>query len=368
MALSESAVSRAQHLPRLKRKPGGGIGGKLPKLTSQRGSSTDIQICKCSGLLQGQNSVLVTSPTDIGKLVENGCFGKGMFSRSVPTHAQLLPQVPDDKKQKRYSVEELEAIELSQRKRLKLHSQWKEEQEAHDHHSKKELHQTSSSTDSNQEMTQSQYKSSDQTECFKGGFGDDYHRFTERRRQLAENDAYPITEYLQLSSEEAFYLVHELGDLEVFNLGGKQCPANDLWKHFCEGNGRFVERYIAYRYFRKRGWVPKSGLKFGVDFLLYKEGPAVYHSSYAVVVKLTEKLSTRKCSDVADVTTDLTWQEMISLCRVNESAVKDLILSYVVKPENFSESNLKTLERLPEFEIQEVIVSRWVPERERKAM
>ena len=310
---------------------------------------------------------MVTSPTDISKLVENGCFGKGMFSRGAPTHAQHFPQAGE---KQRYSVEELE-VERSQRKRLKLHSQWKQEQEAHLRHSKEPqktglMSAKYSSTDSQQpvETTQSLY----QTECFKGSsFSDDYRQFAERMRQLAEDDTYPITEYLQLSSEEAFYLVHELGTLEVFG-SEKRWTASDLWNHFCEGNSRFVERYIAYQYFRKRGWVPKSGLKFGVDFLLYKESPTIYHSSYAVVVKLTEKLSAPECSDTAGATTDLTWQEMISLCRVNESAVKDLILSYIIKPENFSERDLKTLERLSEFQVQEVIVSRWVPERERKTV
>ena len=371
---SETAISRPQHVPRLKKKPGG-VNYKTSQ-PSQRVSTTDVQIHKYSGLLQGQNSVIVTSPPDISALVKNGCFGKGMFSRSAPTHAQHFPQSRDERRQKqRYGVEKVEVLEqreISQRKRLKLHSQWKEEQEMHHHHSKElqKADQTSLSTSTNtatgskqtmEKTLSSSYQSSDQTECFEGSsFRDEYHRFAERMRQLAEEDAYPITEYLQLSSEEAFYLVHELGVLDIFSSEEKQRTAPELWNHFCKGDQRFVERYIAYQYFRKQGWVPKSGLKFGVDFLLYKEGPAVYHSSYAVIVKVTERLLAQKCFDA---TTDLTWQEMISLCRVNESAVKDLMVSYVIKPENFSEGNLDCLS---EFEVREVFVSRWVPDRERK--
>ena len=80
----------------------------------------------------------------------------------------------------------------------------------------------------------------------------------------------------------------ELDVLQVLTLDRRLVNTKPLWLHFWGINGCFVERYTAYQYYRNKGWVPKSGLKFGVDFLLYKEGPPFYHSTYAVIVRLIE--------------------------------------------------------------------------------
>jgi len=39
-----------------------------------------------------------------------------------------------------------------------------------------------------------------------------------------------------------------------------------MWLEFSRLSPRFPERYVAYHYFRSKGWVPKTGLKFGSDF------------------------------------------------------------------------------------------------------
>ena len=38
------------------------------------------------------------------------------------------------------------------------------------------------------------------------------------------------------------------------------------WQTFQKRDPRFLQRYIVYHYFRSKGWIPKSGLKYGVDF------------------------------------------------------------------------------------------------------
>jgi tRNA-splicing endonuclease subunit Sen2 len=40
----------------------------------------------------------------------------------------------------------------------------------------------------------------------------------------------------------------------------------------------FLLNYITYHHFRSLGWVVKSGIKFCIDFLLYKRGPAFSHA------------------------------------------------------------------------------------------
>ena len=52
------------------------------------------------------------------------------------------------------------------------------------------------------------------------------------------------------------------------------------WRAFCRVQPHFVQRYAVYHHLRSSGWVPKSGLKFAVDFLAYRQGPAYYHSRF----------------------------------------------------------------------------------------
>ena len=39
-----------------------------------------------------------------------------------------------------------------------------------------------------------------------------------------------------------------------------------MWQAFQSLQPSFLPNYIAYHYYRSKGWVPKSGLKFGADF------------------------------------------------------------------------------------------------------
>ena len=62
-------------------------------------------------------------------------------------------------------------------------------------------------------------------------------------------------------------------------------PLVDLWRLFRSFDARFPSKYVAYHYYRSRGWVPRCGLKFGVDFLLYVHGPKDYHATFSLVVE-----------------------------------------------------------------------------------
>ena len=39
-----------------------------------------------------------------------------------------------------------------------------------------------------------------------------------------------------------------------------------MWRVFSDISPRFPELYVAYHYFRSKGWVPKTGQTFGSDF------------------------------------------------------------------------------------------------------
>src|SRR5437667_12477929 len=46
----------------------------------------------------------------------------------------------------------------------------------------------------------------------------------------------------------------------------------------------FMLSYVVYHHFRSLGWVVRSGVKFGVDYLLYNRGPAFSHAEFAITV------------------------------------------------------------------------------------
>ena len=195
-----------------------------------------------------------------------------------------------------------------------------------------------------------------------------YHDFVERVQEQRKADPYPVDEHLQLTSEVATYLTMEQDVLQVSSPDGSPVNTDSLWTHFLSMNDRFVEQYTAYRYYRSKGWVPKSGLKFGVDFLLYKQGPSFYHSSYAVVVTLIEQSLEPNLESLCKprVAAGLTWREVIALDRVNEAAGKELIVCYVVKPPSLSQDQLTLPTCLASLQVREVFVKRWVPEKERQ--
>ena len=46
-------------------------------------------------------------------------------------------------------------------------------------------------------------------------------------------------------------------------------------------NNPFIIKYAVYHHFRSLGWVVRGGLKFSVDYLLYKRGPVFSHAEFA---------------------------------------------------------------------------------------
>lgn len=81
------------------------------------------------------------------------------------------------------------------------------------------------------------------------------------------DDPFPIEDTLALMLEEAFFLHFALDCLRIVNFDQTVEFTNDeVIQKFCDQNSRFVERYVAYQYYRSRNWIVKSGIKFGGDF------------------------------------------------------------------------------------------------------
>ncbi|KAJ2159249.1 tRNA splicing endonuclease subunit sen2 [Coemansia sp. RSA 552] len=165
---------------------------------------------------------------------------------------------------------------------------------------------------------------------------------TWNRRQSKEDEA--LVEPVQLSPFETLFLV----DIRCLVVRDEQTCRQyaymELWDLF--DHGAFEQKYAAYYYYRSRGWVVRSGLKYGADFLLYgKGGPSAAHSAYAVVVRRAEEDGGLAASS----------PYMLALSRINTQARKKLILCYVRAPQN---------QRPPEmsqFAIHEFLVDRFNP-------
>ncbi|XP_061730479.1 tRNA-splicing endonuclease subunit Sen2 isoform X1 [Nerophis ophidion] len=178
--------------------------------------------------------------------------------------------------------------------------------------------------------------------------------------RLVRRNPFYLTEYLQLSLEEAFFLVYSLGCLSV-HMQQEPLSIIQLWKKLRSLRPDFISSYAAYHHFRSRGWVPKegSGAKYGVDLLLYRKGPPFYHASYSVVVEKVDD------SFTGSALRPFSWRSLAALGRITANVSKELMLCYIVYPVDLSEAELDSPACLSKLKVQEVIISRWVSSKER---
>ncbi|XP_049718477.1 tRNA-splicing endonuclease subunit Sen2 isoform X1 [Elephas maximus indicus] len=178
------------------------------------------------------------------------------------------------------------------------------------------------------------------------------------KRLTCRRNPYRIFEYLQLSLEEAFFLVYALGCLSIYY---EQEPLTivKLWKAFTVVQPSFRTTYMAYHYFRSKGWVPKVGLKYGTDLLLYRKGPPFYHASYSVIIELLDDRYE------GSLRRPFSWKSLAALSRVSVNVSKELMLCYLIKPSTMTDQEMESPECMKKIKVQEVIVSRWVSSRER---
>uniref|UniRef100_A0A3Q1LMA1 tRNA-splicing endonuclease subunit SEN2 n=1 Tax=Bos taurus TaxID=9913 RepID=A0A3Q1LMA1_BOVIN len=179
-----------------------------------------------------------------------------------------------------------------------------------------------------------------------------------QKRLVCRRNPFRIFEYLQLSLEEAFFLVYALGCLSIY-YEKEPLTIMKLWNAFSTVQPTFRTTYMAYHHFRSKGWVPKPGLKYGTDLLLYRKGPPFYHASYSVIVELVDDRfqgAPRR---------PLSWRSLAALSRVSVSVSKELMLCYLIKPSTMTDKDMESPECMKQIKVQEVILSRWVSSRER---
>ncbi|RYC65189.1 hypothetical protein CHU98_g1068 [Xylaria longipes] len=181
-------------------------------------------------------------------------------------------------------------------------------------------------------------------------------------------------EHLQLSPEEAFYLVFALGVLSVTDPAtGKTMTSRELFNLFCQlsysppsttafrPDDPFLVQYAVYHHFRSLGWVPRPGIKFGVDWLLYIGGPVFAHAEFAVIVIPAYTDPYWKSKGYRPP--NKSWHWLHSINRVQSHALKTMVVVYVDIPPPTQNSDPSTL--LKRYKIREFFMRRWLSNRSR---
>ena len=98
----------------------------------------------------------------------------------------------------------------------------------------------------------------------------------------------PRLEYFSKPSElsliEAYYLL-EREDITIYDVNQKKnLSPLEFYDIIKKIHHKFEDKYIIYKDLREKKYVPRPGLKFGADFVVYKKGPGLEHSLFMVHV------------------------------------------------------------------------------------
>ncbi len=95
---------------------------------------------------------------------------------------------------------------------------------------------------------------------------------------------------LVLDLKEALYLMQKQ-KMEIENREEKKVSEKDLLKLGEKKEAKFYAKFLVYKDLRERGFVVKTGFKFGFDFRVYPRGkkPGQAHTQWVVDVATQEK-------------------------------------------------------------------------------
>ncbi|QIW23205.1 tRNA-intron lyase [Sulfolobus sp. S-194] len=122
-----------------------------------------------------------------------------------------------------------------------------------------------------------------------------------------------INSELILSLIEGVYLVKK-GKLEIVS-DGEKLDFERLYQIGVTQIPRFRILYSIYEDLREKGYVVRSGIKYGADFAVYTIGPGIEHAPYLVIA--------------LDENSQISSNEILGFGRVSHSTRKELILGIV---------------------------------------
>ena len=124
-----------------------------------------------------------------------------------------------------------------------------------------------------------------------------------------------VGDKIQYSLSEVLYLV-DAGKLEVIQ-GKKKLSKKELLKKLSKLDKKLELKYSVFRDLRKKGYIPKTALKFGADFRVYERGssPEKAHAKWLVFIENESK--------------KLSLHEFSAKNRVAHSTKKNLLLAVI---------------------------------------
>mmetsp|Transcript_2956 Transcript_2956/g.5305 ORF Transcript_2956/g.5305 Transcript_2956/m.5305 type:complete len:300 (-) Transcript_2956:1702-2601(-) len=161
---------------------------------------------------------------------------------------------------------------------------------------------------------------------------------------------------VRLSVEEALYMLWVDGILRLFRHDGRsacgvaELSAQDLWKDATAQRPSFATRYVAFHHFRSKGFLPRSGLQYGADLVVYPKHPTECHSDACVRVIASEGEEEPSCMP--------DWHDLAATARLCNAVSKGLMLLFVRRRQGGDPSSLSCLSH---FEVREVMFCRWQP-------
>lgn len=98
-----------------------------------------------------------------------------------------------------------------------------------------------------------------------------------------------VEDKIQYSLSEVLYLVN-IGKLEVFS-NKKKILKKDLLKKLQRLDKKIELKFSVFKDLRKKGYIPKTALKFGADFRVYEKGsrPGKTHAKWLVFIENESK-------------------------------------------------------------------------------
>lgn len=196
-------------------------------------------------------------------------------------------------------------------------------------------------------------------------------------------------EHLQLSFEEAFFLVYALGVLQIrttddtavleaaqlLQLFRRHTYSPSKGSSELQPDDPFLINYVVYHHFRSLGWVIRPGNKFSVDFLLYKGGPVFSHAEFAVIIVPSYVnewwfATPERRARVDAKRKQQPWWWVQNTNRVQTQVLKTLVMVYVEVPApgtvDALESDGNVGGMLKQYRVREFVMKRWTPNRQRE--
>jgi len=335
-------------------------------------------------------SVWVTNPKDSAILWQRGFFGKGNLSRSEPSWFSRQINVRRAALSGKVTSEEITAKRREQRKRFKMERANAIAAAAAE---AEEAFRTGKTVTSPTLIP----SGATWKPVAVGGAVEDKPSVVPQSERTRDDDPdgelddIVDVEHLQLTPQEAFFLIWCFDCLSVLDPHTAEgMSLQEIWLtfqtchhmidlvglnpepplHQMRPDNPFIVSYVAYHHYRSLGWTVKSGVKFCVDYLLYKRGPVFDHAEFALVICPTYEDpadggdSSKSCFQTGQ---NMSWSWLSTINRVNSQVMKTLILCYVTIPSSalVSPEMLRSPKCLAHYSVREVTVRRFIPARMR---